>query len=824
MWGEDEFLFDSWAAAFDQGFSAVCNQLFAVFSEAVEETFTLCVAVLPARRLVSATFAAVQAKHEYRGILQRKMIRDGVIVISRGSGSLVDVHRAIHQARVASTTLAKFSNATTVKDCVASLITYMDELYVQSTAIQDAPEQKELEESPEIEAVANLFAKAHQSAGEWKARSQRNVREKRRILLGSLPSEVIHGYVIEQRLMSLLPWKWQRWVYALLLQQNRTPKLQSIETHAKSRAFLYLKVVFCGLYYILTTSFVIAFHLRQSSPSDVRANKNLYAAAVSNTFLEVTIVGPIWLLVELAIVPMVARLVLRRELQSAISSLEDASAQSGPGSVGLPAKGLLGVSKEKKRLLQLRDRSDRGIDETKTETDRNLTCAHNNNAALPGCSSTSPQENCELSATPNPLTTEDEQGGNGEWTMHTHDEPGERYFHSARLRRATWSEPGEWTQHTDAATGHVFWHNPTGRRSTWTTTEAIVHGEAEAEHNDAPPSAEDKPAFADHGSSAGTEPRGNSGTPKEQTATHLDPTEGASPSRPMDDDGRSGHGEWAMYPHDASGERYFDSARLRRATWPKPDEWTQHTDAAMGDVFWHNPTVRRSTWTTPEAIVHGETEAKHNDAPPSAKDKPAFADHGSSAGTEPRGNSGTPKEQTATHLDPTEGASPSRPMDDDGRSGHGEWAMYPHDASGERYFDSARLRRATWPKPDEWSQHMDAATGGAFWHNPTGRRSTRTSSETIDPAEAPAPEESHHQHDADTRDDREHESRASQDIELGDIYSCTGNDTHIPSPIGGVAGSVSSPRPAGSGREPPLRGETSSEALVFGATNPMHEF
>ena len=266
------------------------------------------------------------------------------------------------------------------------------------------------------------------------------------------------------------------------------------------------------------------------------------------------------------------------------------------------------MSKAKKRLLQLRDRSDRGINETKTEADRNLTCAHNNNAALPGCV-VGTRVRLKLAYT---------------------------YMPTLAFRRDS--------RHDERPDGTVTSANQTGRRSTWTTPEAIVHGEAEAKHNDAPPSAEDKPAFADHGSSAGTEPRGNSGTPKEQTATHLDPTEeGASPSRPMDDDGRSGNGEWTMHAHDASGERYFYSARLRRATWSKPDEWSQHTDAATGGVFWHNPTGRRSTWTSPEAIVHGEAEAKHDDAPPSAEDKPAFADHGSSAGTETRANSGTPR-------------------------------------------------------------------------------------------------------------------------------------------------------------------------------------
>jgi hypothetical protein len=397
---------------------------------------------------VTSTFATIQSKHEYRLILQRKIIRDGVFVLSRRSTSLVDVHRAIHQVKVASRTLADFSNATVVQECVASLNMYMGELYDQSKAIQDAPEQPtELEESPEFEAITNgvdetlqrlhgsrflsmplrmpsqHIGKVHQSLHEWEARSQRHAREKRRLLLGSLPAEVIHGYVTEQRLVSLFPSQWRRWLYALLLQQNRTPKLASLnaQQHAKSsfavQLLSFLKVLLCGVYYIFATSFVIAFHLRQHSPNDVNANKTLYASAVSNTVLEMILVSPVWLLLQLAILPMLAKLVLRRELQNALSGLDDASTQTGSGKAdkAISARGLLGVSKAKNKLLDLhRNRStnsaliepaddgsielpsaftatvnsdDRGVAESKVDGDRNHMGANHgtlNETAAPG--------------------------------------------------------------------------------------------------------------------------------------------------------------------------------------------------------------------------------------------------------------------------------------------------------------------------------------------------------------------------------------------------------------------------------------------------------
>ena len=393
---DDELLY---AAAFRQGFLAMCQQVLYSFPSALRETIILCVGVLPAQWIISSSFDNLHIARGYREALQRKIIRDGVSWVSPESRCLVDVHRAIHLSEAAIRALTRFSQTAVVEEVVVSLETYGRELTVQSDAIRQAPQepndrsgdfevgaaspaasasthQPSTRRMPLFEVVfersgraANvLLTRARQTMSdthEVLSQRKREAREKRLISLGSLTHEEIHAFMYEDRLVAALPLWWQRQMYTACLRQSQFPTLPHKRSSTKHSAFIsffirFRGIVLCAVYVFLMTSFVFAFHLRQNSQRGRSQNANVSVVAIANTAIEITIVTPLFLLVRLAVIPTIAKRVLRRSLKAALKKLEDTSRQSRSSSTDGPAFGptLLGLSKAKKKLLYLkRDRS-----------------------------------------------------------------------------------------------------------------------------------------------------------------------------------------------------------------------------------------------------------------------------------------------------------------------------------------------------------------------------------------------------------------------------------------------------------------------------------
>ena len=390
---DEEFIYST---AFQNGFLATCKEIVRSFPSALRETIVLCMAVLPAQWVVSNALANLHAARTYRESLQRKIIRDGVLYVTPDSSSLIDVHRAIHQSEAAVKGLVRFSKATTVNKFVAFLETYIGDLRRQSDRILEAPQDSnDIEGSSSqdsslrmlgggigraVRASSDFFGRVQQTVSGRQevmtTQHRRKAREKRLILVGSLPSEVIHTFVYEDRLIAALPSWWQRQVYAVFLRQTRVPTLPEKHSNTTHPAFVsfilrFRGILLCVAYCLLATSFVFAFHLRQNSQHGRSQNANVSVVAIANTAIEVTIVTPFFMFVRLALLPTIAKLVLRRVLIAALMELEDTSRQSrsGTASSAFGAR-LVGANKARRKFLGLlKGRSSDGADIQPTDDD-----------------------------------------------------------------------------------------------------------------------------------------------------------------------------------------------------------------------------------------------------------------------------------------------------------------------------------------------------------------------------------------------------------------------------------------------------------------------
>ena len=379
---DEEFIY---LAAFRQGFLATCKQGVRTFPSALRETIALCVAVLPAQWAVSYAFANLQAARDYRDALQRKVIRDGVAWVSLESRSLVDVHRAIHQSKAARRALVRFSKATVVEESIASLEAYIRDLTIQSDAIREAAQESidrpddcafadDIDGDSSKNLPKGLLGRSMRASSDALGRVQRTLsgnhevlttqrrrkaREKRLVLLGSLPQEAIHAFVYENRMVNALPFWWQRLAYTVFLRQNQVPTLPDNRSNATHPAFVsfftrFHGIILCVVYCLLASSFVIAFHLRQNSQHDRSQNANVSVIVIANTLIEVMVVTPLFLLVRLAIVPTMTKLMLRRELGTALQELENSSRQPRSGTVDSAfGPTAMGVNKAKIKFLGL---------------------------------------------------------------------------------------------------------------------------------------------------------------------------------------------------------------------------------------------------------------------------------------------------------------------------------------------------------------------------------------------------------------------------------------------------------------------------------------
>ena len=152
-------------------------------------------------------------------------------------------------------------------------------------------------------------------------RAKRESLLKKRVLLGSLPNESIHEYVCEQRFINgAFPRLWQRTLYRVLLQQHRLPKtLPAIHklhgpTPAASGQMTcqrLLCLLLCITYCFSTTIFVFAFHLRQETKRGADANHAVYCAVIVDTMINIMIVSPVGLFIQLILLPNIATLLLR---------------------------------------------------------------------------------------------------------------------------------------------------------------------------------------------------------------------------------------------------------------------------------------------------------------------------------------------------------------------------------------------------------------------------------------------------------------------------------------------------------------------------------
>ena len=263
--------------------------------------------------------------------------------VSRDSTSLVDVHRTIHQAEASVRALSRFSKATSVNECIASLNTYIGQLQSQSNSIRDAPQESNYlpEECNLAGAIdSNMNSGSSRISVAFLGRSmrasssilekvqrtlpdsqqvlpqrQRKARENRLLMFGSLPNEASYAFVWERRLIAKLAFLWQRQLYSMLLRKSHVPTIPNKRSNTNHPAFLsailrFQGIILCAVYCLLATSFVFAFHLRQNSQRGRSQNAIVSVAAVANTVIEMVIVAPLLLVVRLAILPTITKLIL----------------------------------------------------------------------------------------------------------------------------------------------------------------------------------------------------------------------------------------------------------------------------------------------------------------------------------------------------------------------------------------------------------------------------------------------------------------------------------------------------------------------------------
>ena len=91
------------------------------------------------------------------------------------------------------------------------------------------------------------------------------------VFIGALPQEDLQETLRGYHLTAALPRWWQRWMYQLfLLEKNE--RVSTVQPTWGPKASVVL-VVFCSVYLLAITLFIIGFHLSQSTSNEVSRNQ-----------------------------------------------------------------------------------------------------------------------------------------------------------------------------------------------------------------------------------------------------------------------------------------------------------------------------------------------------------------------------------------------------------------------------------------------------------------------------------------------------------------------------------------------------------------------
>ena len=254
--------YDGWAEAFETSFSAVCLQFKVSLADSLKDTICLAIAVMPVRYLTSAAIDSIESKRWYDQTLDEKCLTEGVPLVTKASSSQVDIRRAIHRADAARRAIVRLSKNAPAEQFSATGYLGSAETF--------------------LFALTEYIAELKQTvATEFDAQSKLNeesltTHNNSLVTLGAMKSEFIHDYVQEQRLIAAFPRRWQRVLYACVLTEHKIPKvpLGAFDGDTK-RTNSIPAMACCGiLYCLVATSFVFAFHLRQETQADVKANQS----------------------------------------------------------------------------------------------------------------------------------------------------------------------------------------------------------------------------------------------------------------------------------------------------------------------------------------------------------------------------------------------------------------------------------------------------------------------------------------------------------------------------------------------------------------------
>ena len=395
---------------------------------------------------------------------------DGVPFVPKTSTSYVEHRQAFHRAEAACRALTRLMRDTRAGEPHEKLRVYVEELreYIKELRFEFGAQEEEKEEEEEEEeekeegrldrhgALDSAMQSMHLQYGvQMSTLRPRNDRNKAPpfdwmnpglqhvatfVTLGALPAEVVHEYLQEQRLIAGLPSSWQRFLFALVLQERKVPAISDRHLRGSSGRVAF-RLAFCCCYCFFATGFVIAFYFYQNKQSEVDANKDVYAIVVLNTVVDLLAISPLLALLRFVLFPFVVKLILMNAMKESFA----------------------GMMQEEHTVTMSRE-----TDATKGEIEADGWTAYIDDAT--GVRYFYHKQTRRTTWTkPGSSDDTDDDNNVGDSQEENKEQPTNDASKEIDLSYSARSQG--WQQIEDAATGIFYYHNERLRRTTWTNPE-----------------------------------------------------------------------------------------------------------------------------------------------------------------------------------------------------------------------------------------------------------------------------------------------------------------------------------------------------------------
>ena len=301
-------------------------------TEILNQTLCLALIALIPRSILGAALGRYHAQRTVRDLWERKVSVDGLLCLGEEvSHSAIDVRRAVLGVEAAQRLVERFEKRVMAHATRPSQLMRMPTARSEHARVVGAKQAL----AQYAEELIDLKRETKQSSDDGKQSSwrssggllqpvanDRSETEKRKdhafdmVFLGALPREELQETLRGHYLTTALPRWWQRWMYQLfLLEKNE--RVSTVQPTWSLAASLVL-VVFCSLYLLAITLFIIGFHLSQSTSNEVSRNKAVYAIATANMVIDLVLVTPLLILFRSVLIP----LIVSRILQGPLAKVE----------------------------------------------------------------------------------------------------------------------------------------------------------------------------------------------------------------------------------------------------------------------------------------------------------------------------------------------------------------------------------------------------------------------------------------------------------------------------------------------------------------------